>query len=345
MQTVSADQKVDKLQIPGSLVYVNDSMSGYHRTGEAPDFIYIDEEGNKITDPKVLERINNLVIPPDWRNVWICKRILGHIQATGRDAKGRKQYIYHERWSVHLSRRKYDNLKEFGARLPFLREQVNADLRRRTWKKRKITALAIKLMEESYVRVGNRLYQKINGTFGLTTLRRKHLKKSRNGLMLQFIAKSGKPMKIKITHPVLRKQLKQCSELPGHELFRYQEGSKYLPLTSADINEYLREVSKINISSKDFRTWGGTVLTVKFEPVARQICTDNPRKKIETTLVKLVSNELNNTVSVCRKYYIHPKVLDVAVKGKLENYLPSDEEISNSLYSREELTVLNILSD
>src|SRR5690554_4844299 len=336
---------MEKVQIPGSLVYVNDSMEGYYRTGEAPNFSYTDKEGIEISDDKILERINGLVIPPDWRNVWICKKPLGHIQATGRDAKGRKQYIYHQRWSIHLSRQKFDNLREFGVRLPIIRAQIKADLRKRSWNKRKITALAIKLMEESYVRVGNKLYQKMDGTFGLTTLRRKPLKVSGNGLMLQFIAKSGKEMKVRITHPTLRKQLKQCSELPGHELFRYKEGSKYLPLNSSDINEYLREVSEINISSKDFRTWGGTVLTVKFEPVARQICTENPRKKFDTTLVKLVAAELNNTVSVCRKYYIHPKVLDVAVKGKLANYFPSEKEVSNSPYSREELIVLNIISE
>ena len=336
---------MDKVRIPGSLVYVNDSMEGYYRKGEAPGFIYIDNNGDEVSDLKVLERISGLVIPPDWRNVWICKKALGHIQATGRDSKGRKQYIYHKRWAEHLSRQKFENLKEFGEILPLIRAQVKADLRKRSWNKKKISALAIKLMEESYLRVGNKMYQKMNGTFGLTTLRRKHLKEGEKSLILQFKAKSGKPMKVKINHPTLRKQLKQCSELPGHELFRYKEGSRYLPLNSSDINEYLREVSGKNISSKDFRTWGGTVLTVKFEPLAQQICMENPRKKFETTLVQLVAKELNNTVSVCRKYYIHPKVLNIVVKGKTKKFMPHDDRRISMGYSLSELTVLNILGD
>lgn len=336
---------MEKEQAPGSLVYVNDSMEGFSRTGENPDFIYIDKAGNEITEAKVLERIAGLVIPPDWKDVWICKKPLGHIQATGRDSKGRKQYIYHERWGKHLSKRKFGNLKEFGDRLPLIRQQVQSDLRKRTWNKKKITALAIKLMEESYLRVGNKLYQKMNGSFGLTTLRRRHLKEDENDLVLQFQAKSGKEMKVTISHPTLKKQLKQCSELPGHELFRYKEENKYVSLTSSDINEYLRDVSGANISSKDFRTWGGTVLTIKFEQVARQICQEKPRRKFETTLVQLVAKELNNTVSVCRKYYIHPKVLNTVVKGKTGDYQPDGNNNDNSLYSREELIVMNIISE
>ncbi len=335
---------MEKIQAPGSLVYVNDSMEGFCRSGESPDFIYTDKEGNEITDEKILKRISGMVIPPDWRDVWICKKAMGHIQATGRDSKGRKQYIYHKHWSVHLGRRKYENLKAFGEQLPYIRQQVNSDLRKRNWSKRKITALAVKLMEGSYLRVGNKMYQKMNGTFGLTTLRRKHLKEDEKNLLLQFKAKSGKLMKVKISHPTLKKQLKQCSELPGHELFRYEEEKKFIPLNSADINEYLREISGADISSKDFRTWGGTVLTVKFEQLARQICEDNPRKKLETTLIKLVAMELNNTVSVCRKYYIHPKVLKTVVSGKTGHYMPENKE-PDKWYSRHELIVLKIISD
>ena len=336
---------MEKEQAPGSLVYVNDSMEGFYRKGENPDFIYIDKDGNAIADSKVLTRISDLVIPPDWNDVWICKKPLGHIQATGRDSKGRKQYIYHQRWGKHLSIRKFENLREFGDKLPLIRQQVKADLRKRVWNRKKISALAIKVMDESYLRVGNKLYQKMNGSYGLTTLRRKHLKQKANDLILEFKAKSGKQMKVKISHPTLKKQLKECSELPGHELFRYKEGNKYVTLNSSDINQYLREVSDTNITSKDFRTWGGTVLTVKFEPVARKICIENPRRKLETTLVQLVAKELNNTVSVCRKYYIHPKVLATVVKGKTANYQP-DQDANNALfYSRDELTVMNIISE
>jgi DNA topoisomerase I len=334
-----------KEDLPGSLIYVNDTMAGLFRCGKEGNFYYTNKLGERIRDEMILSRIKELVIPPDWKDVWICKSRNGHIQVTGRDSKGRKQYIYHRLWHEKISTRKFDNLLKLGESLPEIRKQLKKDLRRRNWDKRKVTALAIKLMEELYLRVGNKMYQKENGTYGLTTLRRKHLIEDKNNLILKFKAKSGKLMKVKISHPTLKKQLRQCSELPGYELFRYQIEDKYLPIDSQDINEYLRDISGSSITSKDFRTWGGTVLTIKFEPVAKAICTENPRKKMEPTLVRLVADELNNTVTVCRKYYIHPEVLKVAVGDKIAGFQPKEGEFDPKIYNHAEQVVMKILAD
>lgn len=334
---------MEKEITPDSLIYVNDTMPGYGRSGNKGNFYYTDNDGNRLSDKKILKRIQELVIPPDWKNVWICRIPQGHIQVTGRDSKGRKQYIYHALWLEKLSQIKYDSLKDFGENLPKIRKQVNKDLRTKNWNKKKVTALAVKVMDELYLRVGNKLYQKKNGTIGLTTLRKKHLIEDGNHFLLKFKSKSGKLRTIKISHPSLKKQLKQCSELPGYEIFRYQSEGKFVPLNSSDINNYLREISKSDITSKDFRTWAGTVLTVKLNETAKEICENNSRKNHEPTLVQLVAKELNNAVAVCRKYYIHPKVLEFVTNGKISKY----QSISRKMkcYSKEESIVMNILKE
>lgn len=328
--------------LPPSLVYVTDNKPGYSRIKEGSDFIYLDQTGNRITNEKTLNRIRELAIPPIWENVWICPESNGHIQATGRDSKGRKQYVYHTQWNEFISGQKYDNLLNFALALPHMREQMNKALRRRKWSREKVTALAIRLMDVAYLRVGNQQYRKLNGTYGLTTLRRKHLRESRGGLLLKYVAKSGKLRKITIRDPKLKRLLRECSELPGYELFRYQSGENFHPISSQDINQYLFGISGGNFTAKTFRTWGGTVLTVRLEPKARAILKEYPRRKPETTLIRLVAEELNNTVSVCRKYYIHPLILDSILKGEWKMLPPVPEEES-AWYNPDERICIRIL--
>ena len=331
-----------KDQIPSSLVHVHDGMPGYHRIKKRAKFVYQDDQGDLLTDKEIISRIEELVIPPMWEDVWICKKPHGHIQATGRDTKGRKQYIYHTRWNKYINRKKFNGLLSFARCLPKIREKTEQDLRKKKWKKEKVVALAVRLMDELYLRVGNKYYEEENGTYGLTTLRKKHLKKEKNNLVLKYTAKSGKLRKVNIQDKKLKRLIRQCSELPGYELFRYQSGRKFIPIDSMDINAYLRDATGMDITAKMFRTWGGTVLTVKLEPQARAICTEFPRRKIETTLVRLVAKQLNNTVSVCRDYYIHPEVLKKAIAGKIEDFIPPEENDPPGLYP-EERVVLNIL--
>lgn len=334
-----------KKKAPGSLIYVNDSSEGIYRIGKKENFRYVNKQGKKINDKQISERIERLVIPPDWEKVWICRNPNGHIQVTGRDSKGRKQYIYHEKWSEYLSLEKFNSLELFGEKLPEIRERLSKDLARKKWDKHKVVALAIKLMDEAYLRVGNKLYMEEHGTYGLTTLRKKHLTEDKKQLLLKYTAKNGKLRKVKISHPTLKRLLKKCSDLPGYEIFRYKSGGKFVPITSLDINLYLNEITSENITAKTFRTWGGSFFTVKLAPKAREICRENPRKKLETTLVRLVAKELNNTVAIARKYYIHPKVLQFAVEGKTDKFKPSAHNKKLKWYDSEELIVLRILKE
>lgn len=334
-----------KIQLlPPSLIYVSDTMPGYSRSRTGDQFIYHDDRGKVITDEKILNRISKLAIPPMWEQVWISKNARGHIQATGRDARGRKQYVYHPRWNKSISEQKYDSLLNFGLSLPGLREKLEKALRKRKWDKEKVVALAIRLMDELYLRVGNKQYEAENGTYGLTTLRKKHLKKHKDGLILKYTAKSGKLRKVTVRDLRLQRLLRQCSELPGYEIFRYRSDEGFYPISSQDINEYLYETSGEHYTAKTFRTWGGTVLAVRLEPQARAICAEYPKRKFETTLVRLVAGELNNTVAVCRKYYIHPLVLEIALSGKLEDYRKM-ALTGHEHYSAEEKIVLQILED
>jgi len=336
---------MDNGQSSHALVYVNDHMPGYtrHREGEA--FIYRDEKGKVISSRKTLDRIVNLVIPPMWEAVWICKDPAGHIQATGRDAEGRKQYIYHTLWQSRSNELKYHKLLDFARVLPVIREHIQRDLRRKKWGRERVLALAVTLMDGMYLRVGNKHSVEARETYGLTTLRRKHLRETAEGLTIKYKAKSGKLRRVALTDPRLIRLVKQCSELPGYEVFRYESEGNYIPIDSHEVNAYLREISGEGITAKDFRTWGGTTLAVAMEPLAREICLENPRKKLETALIGLVADRLGNTVSVCRKYYIHPEVLRIALAGELSAFRPGRAGKNTRWYNDDELVVLRILRE
>ena len=331
--------------IPGYLRYTNANNPGFYRKPSGKIFIYQNEKGEVVKAKSILNRIEKLVIPPQWKNVWISADPRGHIQAVGYDKKDRKQYIYHPLWKSYISEYKYNKLINFAQALPKIRKPVEKDLRKKKWSKEKVVALSVKLMDEFLLRVGNKKYQKENGTYGLTTLRKKHLKESKNGLIIKYKAKSGKLRKVNVEHPVLIRLLKKCSELPGYEIFRYATNDKYVPIDSQDINEYLKQIFSENFTAKSFRTWGGTVLALKFSQQAYKICQENPRRKLETTIVKLVAAELNNTVSVCRKYYIHPSVLKYLSNGHLEQIQQTLKRKANSRwFSAEEKMVLKIIN-
>lgn len=331
-------------KIPSSLVYVNEEKVGYVRKGDKGSFRYFHKNAKEVTTKSVIQRIDKLSIPPDWENVWISKNPKGHLQATGRDSKNRKQYIYHAKWNEYVNSQKFESIKIFGEKLYLIREQLVKDLRLKSWNKKKVIAIAVKLMDEFHLRIGNKYYKEENGTYGLTTLRRKHLSKEKKKLLLKYKAKNGKIRKITVDNPTLKNLLKECSELPGHEIFRYKSDGKYAPINSQDINSYLREITSSEITAKDFRTWGGTVLTVKFLAQAEKICAKNPRKKLETTLTQLVAKELNNTVAVARNYYIHPNVLKTILEKGITNYTNSEKNKKFKWYNREEIIVLNILN-
>ena len=335
--------------LPRNLIYQDDTQPGYFRKKWGRGHTYLDNNV-KLTTTETLDWLRTLRIPPDWDNVWISKNPNGHLLATGYDAKGRKQYYYHPLWSEYRNQAKFAKLKSFGMALPLLRKQTNKDIARKGWPKEKVLALTVQVLDEYGIRIGNEQYKKENRTFGLTTLRRKHLEFEQGTGRLEYKAKSGRYRKVSIKRGQLARLIKRCSELPGYEIFTYRgEDGKYHQVQSQDVNQYLQQIIGDEFTCKDFRTWYGTTIAVEKWEEAHQMVEENSRLKLETTLIKLVAKALGNTVSVCRKYYIHPKVLSAAINNDLANYYkracPSDlKPWQKKNLDETELMVLKIIS-
>ena len=292
------------------LTYCSDSTSGFFRQSLGKKFNYYDVNGQRITDKKILKRIEGLAIPPAWDRIWICPKASGHLQSTGFDAKKRKQYIYHPGWINLSQQNKFKEMPVFGLSLPKIRSKIKYDLQSRQLEKRKILATLIWLLENTFIRIGNEEYSKENDSFGLTTLRNKHVKIVGSELIFQFKGKSGVFHSLRIKNPTIVKTIKKCVELPGYELFQFidEKGNRHV-IDSTDVNLFLKEVTKKDFSAKDFRTWGGTYLSSNHfyklgVPENKKLLKQNI---VET--VRQVSKHLNNTVSVCKNYYIHPSVI------------------------------------
>ncbi|MCB8985722.1 MAG: DNA topoisomerase IB [Ardenticatenaceae bacterium] len=300
------------------LHYVRGDEPGYCRRPWGRGFTYLDPEGHHVKDPELRQRFENLVIPPAWTDVWICISPQGHIQATGRDAKGRKQYIYHPRWEVERNALKFSRMILFGEALPALRQQVDADLRQHKLTREKVTAVAVRLLEETLIRIGNEEYAQRNHSYGLTTLQEKHLTLSGSHIRIEFTGKHGKRQEVDVQDRRLARQVARCHELPGQELFTYlDEDDQLRQLSSTDVNTYLREHTHYDFTAKDFRTWGATVLAASIlrdMPAAEEPGT---RQKQVVEMVKQVAETLGNTPAVCREYYIHPAVIEAHLAGTL----------------------------
>ncbi len=305
-------------QLPPELQFVSDEKGGFRFSDDTREKLCCAETGHVCIDEEVLARIEAHVIPPKWRKVWVAREPTAHLQVTGRDAKGRKQYIYHEAYVAHRQELKFGKMLEFAAGLPGLRKEIAHQLRRRTWDKERMLALMVHLLDQTKLRVGNERYLAQNQTYGLTTLRRKHLKRQPGGLALDFKGKSNKFRHVSVENKKLRRLLKQVSELPGHRLFNYKTSAgKTATLESGDVNDYLHQHLGAAFSAKDFRTWGGTSLAVKFYPEVAAEVAATGKGKADKRVVKAVAKALGNTVSVCREYYIHPLVLAKAEAGTL----------------------------
>lgn len=323
---------------------------GIRRERAGSEFVYIDPHGKQVSDEKTLARIKSLVIPPAWTSVWISPRANGHIQAVGRDAKGRKQYRYHPAYREARDLAKFDRMLEFGKVLPRIRRIVDRDLERRGMPKEKVLAAVVKLLETTYIRIGNEEYVEENGSYGLTTLRNQHVQVLGDTLKFNFRGKSHQHHTIKIEDKRLAQIVRRCKDIPGSALFEYiDEDSKPQPLESGDVNDYLRSISGGDFSAKDFRTWGGTCLAANL--LLGQLAVnegDSPTQKaIKTTLVDVVKNvacKLGNKPSTCRKYYIHPSVLDAFETGTLHKLAEKAKDSrSKYLYEKIVLTLLQPL--
>ena len=341
---------MSQIRCPEGLIYVNPEEEGFSRIKRGNGFSYHEARGKKIVDQKILKRINALGIPPVWKKVWICKNARGHLQATGYDPKKRKQYLYHQEWVNYRKLAKFSKMKEFGYTLPHIRQHTYHLLQQSGWPKDKVLALVIQMMDEYHIRIGNQYYKEHNETFGLTTMRRKHLDFEEGVGRLEYKAKSGKYRKINLNNNQLMNLVRQCSELPGYEIFTYKDQNrKFQSINSQEVNDFLHSIAGDQFSSKDFRTWGGTTMVVEKQEQARQAIAESSRRKLEPTLVKLVASELGNTQSICKTYYIHPRVLEKVVRGEAKKYaglvVKNMKPEQLRLLRQSEKTVMNIISE
>ena len=298
------------------LRYVNDREPGLSRERIRDEFVYRNAQGATITERDELARIKAIAIPPAWTEVWICPSPNGHIQATGRDARGRKQYRYHARWRSARDETKYEHTLIFGRALPAIRRHVDTDLARAGLPREKVLAAVVRLMERTLARVGNPEYARQNDSFGLTTLKNRHVHITRGKIELDFRAKSGVHHHSVVSDRKLARIVRNCRDLPGSELFQYvdDDGGRH-SVDSGDVNEYLRTISGREITAKDFRTWAGTNLAVM---ALHELNENKPTRKGTLQVIKTVAEHLGNTPAVCRKCYIHPAVLESYLAGSLQ---------------------------
>lgn len=302
------------------LRYVTDDVPGLTRRRHGKGFAYLDADGKHIKDTGIRERIEGLVIPPAWTEVWICPSADGHIQATGRDDRGRKQYIYHPDWERVRNETKYNRMIPFAEVLPEIRRRCDEDLRRKKMSREKVLATVVSLLDRTLIRIGNVEYARTNSSFGLTTLRDRHVDFNGTTLTFSFQGKSGKTHTIELNDPRLARVVRKCRDIPGYELFQYyEEDGARSAVDSASVNQYIREVSGSDFTAKDFRTWGGSVhaalVLYDLGPASSQ---RNALRKL-SQMAKSVGERLGNTPAVCRAYYIHPALIAAFEDGSFHN--------------------------
>jgi DNA topoisomerase-1 len=307
---------VESAKIAG-LRYVSDvRMRGIRRIGRQNRFRYVGLNGHTIADRAELQRIKALAIPPAWTDVWICPTAAGHLQATGRDARGRKQYRYHSRWRQVRDEVKYGRLVAFARALPRIRVRTDADLKRSGLPREKVLAAVVQLLEKTLIRVGNEEYARQNRSFGLTTMREQHATIAGSTMRFVFRGKSGIEHSVDLRDARLARIVKACRDLPGYELFGYVDGhGERQVIDSADVNAYVREISGEDFTAKDFRTWAGTVLAAKALAGVRTFASNGEAKRNIARAIESVAKRLGNTETVCRKCYIHPAVFDAYLDG------------------------------
>lgn len=331
-----------------SLRYVTDETPGIRRRKRGERFAYVTSDGSTVTDESTLGRIKALAIPPAWSEVWICPSPNGHLQATGRDARGRKQYRYHPRWRKVRDAIKYDRLVAFAEALPRIRERVDRDISLPGMPREKVVATVVRLLEETRIRVGNEEYRKQNKSFGLTTLQDRHVRVQGSKVRFHFRGKHGKVHDVELSDHRLARTVQRCRDVPGQELFQYvdADGQRH-DVTSGDVNAYLREIGGGDFTAKDFRTWAGTLLAARFFRACEPCESEKDGKKSVVRCVEVVAAELGNTVAVCRKCYIHPAVIEAFLHGALAplDAPPRATTAGGSLYvlSAEEAALIDLL--
>ena len=299
------------------LYYASDADAGITRVKMGRAFGYRGVDGRPLRDRATLERIRSLVIPPAWQKVWIAPKANAHLQATGRDARGRKQYRYHPRWTAVRDETKYTRMLAFARVLPAIRRRVAADLRRTPLSRHRVLATVVALLERTLIRVGNDEYARANGSFGLTTLLDRHVDVRGRRVRFRFRAKSGVMQKIDLEDALLARSVQRCQDLPGQTLFQYLDDTgTRRTISSNDVNDYIREVAGEDFTAKDFRTWSGTVLAACALCSDIELASTTARKRFVSEAIGEVAARLGNTKAVCRKCYVHPTVIDAFLDGE-----------------------------
>ncbi len=344
---VLIDQNFLKKIEKKNLRYISEIVPGIKRIRKNQNFIFLDPNQVVISNQNILQRIEELKIPPAWESVWICPKQNGHIQAFGFDLKNRKQYLYHPIWVELTQENKFQHLLTFCDKLPKLRSKIKKDLQKNKYVKDKILATVVWLLENTFIRVGNKEYARDNKSYGLTTLRNKHVKIGKNKVTLEFIGKSGIKHIVEITNPSMVKTIKKCVEIPGYELFKYlDEDSRPRIIDSGEVNEYLQSITRDEISAKDFRTWGGTLLASTTFYLLGPYKGEIELKTKTKQAVKKVSQHLRNTPKICQNYYIHPTIFKTYNQEYLiphfNTHLKSKPKKPREI-SRDENTVIDLL--
>jgi DNA topoisomerase I len=326
LPSITTPEPIESARTAG-LRYVTDDRPGIRRIRAGKNWRYVDADGKAVRDKETLARIRSLAIPPAWVDVWICPLALGHLQATGRDARGRKQYRYHPRWRMTRDASKYDHVLAFGRSLAAIRARVNGDLARAGLPREKVLATVVRLLDKSLIRIGNEEYLEQNGSYGLTTLQCRHVRVAGETVHFAFRGKSGIRHRIDVRDRRLARIVQRCQDLPGQELFQYLDtDGGCRAIDSSDVNDYLRTIAGQEFTAKDFRTWAGTVLMASALRELAPFETQTQAKKNVVRAVKTVAERLGNTAAVCRKCYIHPTVVDLYLAGSLATQLDHEPE-------------------
>lgn len=331
------------------LVRLTDRGPGIYRKGHMGKFYFENAAGKRVVRKSDLDRIRNLVIPPAWKDVWICPKKNGYLQAVGVDAAGRKQYLYHPDWTAKRSNDKYFRLLEFGKKLPKARMAIQKDLKRKNLDERKVLAICVEIMQKTLIRIGNKNYKETYGTFGLTTLRDRHLKVKGSELTLDFIGKKGVRQVARYSDKRLARLVKQCQDVPGQELFQYFVGKDtHRSVDSTQINNYIRSITGGDFTAKDFRTWGGTLEAMRQMSKCVRVHENIPSKKAIVEVLNCVAKKLGNTRAVCKASYVYPTLITSFESGQLLPYLQKMKmvgEDTEALENQNEKILMKFLKD
>ena len=341
LEKIGSNPKITAKAI--GLRYLLKSDKGYYRKRKANGFSYIDENGYTVKEKETLDRIKKLVIPPAWEHVWISPFENGHLQVTGTDVKGRKQYRYHPQWNKIRNQSKFYRLRRFALALPAIRKQVDHDLNRKGLPYEKVVALVVKLIEMTNIRIGNDAYKKLYGSFGLTTLRNKHVKFDGSTVWFEFIGKKGVKHKIKLQSRKMANLVKKCKDIPGQELFQYyDDDGRHHTIGSADVNGYIKAITGEDFTAKDFRAWAGSLNALCAFIDIGEFTSDTDCKRKIVAVIDSVAEKLGNTRTVCKKYYVHPTVIATYEKGHIDKYKPGKS--GNNEFNANEKALLDLLT-